>query len=101
MGVPVIAGDFGGVYTYPSVPPLFASFQMVSGSVKTFIHGRALMLYGQAGTSGGPIVAASLVSAKTLVENRPVLLSGAVTSLGTGWFGGILQGAGAVGVLLN
>jgi hypothetical protein len=101
MGLPVIAGDTGGIYTFPSVPPAFASFAMVTGSVKTFIHGRSIMLLGQAVTAGGPIASASLFSTKTLVESRPVLLGGAVTFLGTGWVGGVLQSSGAVNVQVS
>lgn len=103
MGFPVVQGDQGGIYTLPGIPPLFASFQMVSGSVKTFIGGRAIMLLAQAVTTGGPIVASSLNSVKTLVEGRPVMLGGSITSLSTGWIGGVLQAVGAAssGVSLN
>lgn len=95
MGFPIVVGDTGGIYTYPSTPPVMASFQMVQGSVKTFINGRGVMLFGQAVTTGGPIASASLTSVKTLIEGRPVLLGGAVTTLATGWLGGVLQPGGA------
>lgn len=101
MGLPIIVGDIGGIYTYPSVPPLFASFPVTGGSSKTFIHGRAIALLAQAVTAGGPIVSATLFSTKTLVEGRPVLLGGAVTILGTGWLNGTLQPAGAGNVQVN
>lgn len=101
MGLPVIVGDIGGPYTLPTVPPAVASFPMVAGSTKVFIHGRGVMLFGQAVTAGGAIAAASLMSTKTFIEGRPVLLGGAVTSLATGWIGGTLQAAGAGNVLVN
>lgn len=101
MGFPIVTGDIGGIYTLPGVPPLFASFPMVAGSVKTFIHGRSIMLFGQATTGGGPIASASLFTLKTFVEGKPVLLGGAVTILGTGWIGGVLQPAGAANVQMS
>lgn len=101
MGLPVVAGDTGGPYVYPSVPPVYASFPMTAGSVKVFFNGKSVMLFGQAFTGGGPIISASLMTTKTFVEGKPVLLVGAMTMLGTGWLNGILQGGGAPNVLTN
>lgn len=101
MGLPVVAGDIGGPYVYPSVPPLTASFPMTAGSVKTFFNGRSVMLFGQAITGGGPIISATLFTTKTFVEGRSVLLAGAVTNLGTGWLAGVLQGGNSPNVLTN
>lgn len=91
MGIPIVQGDVGGIYTLPGVPPAFASFNMVAGSVKTFVNSRSVMLLGQATTTGGPIASASLFTVKTFVEGKPALLAGAVTNLSTGWLGGVLQ----------
>jgi hypothetical protein len=101
MGLPVVAGDIGGPYVYPSVPPLTASFPMTAGSVKTFFNGKSVMLLGQALTGGGPIITATLFTTVTFVEGKPVLLGGAVTNLGTGWLAGVLQPAGAPNVITN
>lgn len=101
MGLPVVAGDIGGPYVYPSVPPVYASFPMTAGSAKTFFNGRSVMLFGQALTGGGPIISATLMTSKTFVEGRPVLLVGAMTMLGTGWLNGVLQGGGAPAVFTN
>lgn len=101
MGLAIVTGDIGGPYTLPGVPPIVASFPMVSGSVKTLFAGKSVMLFGQAFTAGGPIIAATLMSAKTLVEGRPVLLAGAVTMLGTGWINGVLQPGGAPNVFVT
>lgn len=95
MGVPVVQGDVGGPYVYPSTPPAYGSFQMVSGSTKTFISGKSVMLVGQAQTTGGAIITSTTVSAATFVEGRAVHLVGSLTSLSTGWRAGILQGGGA------
>lgn len=100
MGVPVVAGDFGGPYYNPSTQA-YAPFVMVGGSSRTFINGRSVLLLGQALTTGGPIVSATLVSVVTLVEGRPVLLGGALTNLATGWVLGVLQATGAAGTLID
>lgn len=99
--LPVVSGDIGGPYTYPSVPPLVASFPMLAGSVKTLFNSRSVMLLGQATTGGGPIISATLFSTKVFVEGKPVLCVGATTILGTGWIGGVLQGGGASNVLVT
>jgi len=91
MPIPVVQGDVGGPYVYPSTPPAYASFPMTSGSVKTFIGGRSVMLVGQANTGGGPIISGTLTSTKVLIEGKPVYVGGAVTMLGTGWLQGVLQ----------
>lgn len=101
MPIPVVAGDIGGPYTYPSVPPLTSPFPMVSGSTKVFFNGKSVMLFGQAFTGGGPIISATLMTSVTFVESKPVLLVGAVTMLGTGWINGVLQGGGAPAVLVT
>lgn len=101
MGVPIVTGDIGGPYTLPTVPPAVASFPMTTGSVKTQFAGRSVMLLGQALTAGGPIIAATLVTTKTFVEGKPVLLAGAVTMLGTGWINGTLQPGGATNIQVN
>jgi hypothetical protein len=101
MPIPVVAGDIGGPYVYPSTPPVYASFPMMSGSVKTFFNGRSVMLFGQAFTGGGPIISATLMTTKTFVEGRPVLVVGSMTMLGTGWLNGVLQGGGAPNVFVN
>lgn len=101
MGVPVVAGDIGGPYMYPSTPPVFASFPMVSGSVRTLVSGRSVMLVGQAQTGGGPISAGTLFSVATLIEGKPVYFVGATTFLSTGWLNGVLQGGGATNTLID
>lgn len=101
MPLPVVAGDIGGPYVYPSVPPLTASFPMTAGSVKTFFNSRSVMLFGQAFTGGGPIITATAFTLKTFVEGKPVLLVGALTNLGTGWLGGVLQNGGAPNILVT
>ena len=95
MGLPVVQGDIGGPYMYPSVPPVFASFPMVSGSTKTLFNTRSVMLLGQAFTGGGPISTATLISVQVFVEGKPILLGGAMTMLSTGWLFGVLQAVNA------
>lgn len=95
MGVPIVKDDVGGVYVLPGSPPQFATFPMLQGASRTFFNGRSVMLLGQALTAGGPIATATLVSQKTLIEDKPVLLSGAVTTLQTGWLNGTLIGVNA------
>jgi hypothetical protein len=92
MAIPVLQGDVGGPYTYPSTPPLTAPATMLTGSTKVFIGGRSVMLVGQANTTLGAIVASTLVSLKTFVEGAPLHLSGSVTNTSAGWLGGVLQG---------
>lgn len=101
MPIPVVAGDMGGPYVYPSTPPAYASFPMVSGSTKVFIKGRSVMLVGLANTGGGSIISGTLVSTKTFIEGKPVYLGGAVTMLSTGWLQGVLQAVNAANVFVT
>lgn len=95
MGFPVVTGDIGGIYTFPSVPPQFASFPMVLGSVVTLFEGKSVMLVGNALTAGGPIATSTLFTTTTFVENLLVHLGGSVTNLATGWLTGVLAVGGA------
>lgn len=101
MPLAVVAGDIGGPYVYPSTPPVYASFPMVSGSLKTFFNGRSVMLLGQATTAGGAIISASASTVKVFVEGRAVLIPGAVTILSTGWTNGVLQAGNAPNILVT
>ena len=101
MPVPVVAGDIGGPYVYPSTPPQTASFPMVSGSTKVFIGGRSVMLVGAANTGGGAIIAGAPTTTKTFIEGKLVYVGGAVTTLSTGWLQGLLQATNAPNVFVN
>ena len=65
------------------------------------IKGKSVMLVGQAVTSGGPIVSSTLNSVKTLIEGKPVILGGSVTTLASGYHTGVIAAAGAAGVLVT
>lgn len=88
MASPFVAGDPCGPYQPPAQPlPPLAGI-CVGGSVKVLIRGRAVALIGAGLTSIGPIVAATLVSTKTLIEGKPVILGGGLTTLATGYHSG-------------
>lgn len=101
MPLAVVQGDIGGPYVYPSTPPAYASFPMVSGSVKTLFNGRSVMLVGQANTGGGAIIFGNPITTKVFVEGRLVYVGGAVTMLSTGWMQGVLQAANAPNVFVT
>jgi len=99
MGLPAVQGDNGVAYYQP--PDKVASFPLLGGSTKVFVRGASVCLFGSALTGGGPIVSGAPTTTKTLVEGKLVYLIGAVTNLGTGWFGGTLVGASAAPVFMN
>lgn len=101
MNIPIVSGDNGGPYTFPSTPPLVSSFQMTLGSTKVLFGGNSVMLVGAALTTGGNIAASSLFSTKTLVEGRPVHFAGSLTNLDTGWIGGTLIGGSVPNILVG
>ena len=92
MGIPVLTGDIGGPYMFPSNPPIFSPATMLLGSSKVFIGGRSVMLVGAANTSLGAITVGSLFTTTTFIEGVPAHLSGSVTNLSTGWLFGVLLG---------
>lgn len=100
MLTPIVAGDIGGPYVppQPTQPPLTAT--MIQGSTKVLIKGSSVMLFGNALTSLGTVISSSLNSTTTLIEGAPVLLTGTVTALSSGYSAGVVVGAGAVGVLV-
>lgn len=100
MGIPVLTGDIGGPYMFPSTPPVFAPATMLVGSTKVFIGGKSVMLLGAANTSLGSIAAGTLFTTTTFIENKPAHLAGSLTFLTTGWLNGVLQGSTA-NVLIN
>lgn len=93
---PVVVGDFGGPYTLALAPPQIAT--VISGSARVRIKGRSIALFGQAFTTLGPIITSTSNSARTLIEGKPVILGGSVTSLGSGYSNGTLFALGAIGV---
>lgn len=100
-GTPVVVGDVGSSYIFPSTPPVTSSFPMVSGVPNVLIHSKPVLTLAVAQTAGGPIASATLFSTKTLVAGSPVILGGALTNLATGWLGGTIQASGAAGVLVG
>lgn len=91
MGIPILAGDTGGPYVFPSTPPVYAPATMVSGSLKVFIGGRSVMLVGAANTSLGAIISGTVFTSKTFIEGKPVHLAGSLTNTSAGWLNGTLQ----------
>jgi hypothetical protein len=65
------------------------------------IRGRPVGLLPGCPTSGGTITTASLLSTKTLIEGKVVILGGAVTNLDNGYAGGIVSAVQAAGVLIG
>lgn len=100
MGIPVLTGDIGGPYMFPSTPPVFAPASMIVGSTTVFIGGRSVMLFGAANTSLGAIISGTLFTTTTFIEGKPVHLAGSLTNTSAGWLNGILQGSIAT-VLVN
>jgi len=92
MGIPIVSGDVGGPYTFPSVPPLVSPATMVTGSTSVFIGGKSVMLVGAANTSLGAIVSGTQFTSKTFIEGKPVHLAGSLTATSAGWLNGVLQG---------
>ena len=94
MGIPILANDIGGPYTFPSTPPVTAPATMLSGSLKTFVASRSVMTFGApAQTTLGTLISGTLFSQKTFVEGSPVHLAGSITNTSVGWLNGILQGS--------
>ncbi len=94
---PAVVGDLCGPFTKPDNPPTIFPLT-VGGGVKVVIRGRPPALYPGAVTAGGPVAAALPVSAKVIIEGRPVILVGSLMSLATGWVNGPVIGPGAFGV---
>lgn len=102
MGVPVVAGDFGGPYAppTPTLPPIIATVQ--GGSARVFIKGRSVALFpGPAVTDYGTILTSTMNSVTTIVEGASVILGGSVTNLSSGYSNGTLFALGAIGVIVN
>lgn len=103
MGLVVVAGDIGGPYVKPDVPPVVAMGAIVSGATKTLFGGRsvALALPSRTTTTLGTIISASLFSTKTIVEGSPVILGGAITNTSLNFLGGVVIAASVLNVNVN
>ena len=102
MGIPVVAGDFGGPYVPPDParPPVIANVQ--GGSSTVFIKGASVALFpGPTITDQGTIITSTLNSTTTLIEGQSVILGGSVTNLSSGYSAGTLFAVTAIGVIVN
>lgn len=97
MGIPLVANDFGGPYTPPgTAPPQVVT--IVGGSTRVFIKGKSVALFPGAITTLGTIIVSSLNSMTTLIEGKPVILGGSLTTLSSGYSNGTVFALGAIGV---